>query len=156
MEAKLQRATTAYLGEALPLDEYRDLRNRLTVEKQDLRQKLADLEHDPLNWLEPTKRFVKALQRATYQLSHGSDAERAETLKNTGSNLTIKEKRLHVSWRGAWELVGNPGRFAHQSTAAPLRGAAAGGETGHDFTLAEYVGRRSNLLQGQPAVAMSV
>jgi hypothetical protein len=53
---------------------------------------------------------------------------RAE-LENVGSNLTVRDRKLHWFPRGAWKLVVDQGSFAQHNAAPEISGAAFVGET---------------------------
>lgn len=139
VDAKLQRLTAAYVEEALSLNEFREAKNRLVEDKANLRAQLARLRDDHETWLEPLTRFINALFEASLQASNEDAAEKAEFLKKLGSNLTVREKTLHIEFKKPWKILEKHGRFAPIEPAAPLTGAAACGEINHVVSQAEEV-----------------
>ena len=55
------------------------------------------------------------------------------------SNQDFEDYQVLCEFSGPWKIVENYGRFAHQTTAARLMRAAAGGEASHDVSLAGRV-----------------
>ena len=139
-DAKLKRLSDAYLEEALSLAEYRELKNKQVEEKAALQEQTKRFEGEGENRLEPLTRFVKSLQEATLLASTDHSVEKVKLLKKTGSNLTIQDKKIKLNFHEPWKTVENHGRFAQQTKAAPLGGAASRGETNIIFTSAERGG----------------
>lgn len=134
---KIQRLNDAYLEQALSLDEYRQMKNKLVEEKASLKGRTTELRHSTEKRLEPLARFLNSLNEATLLASTDKSVKKAKFLKKIGSNLTIQEKKVRCEFSGPWKIAENHGRFAHRTTAARLTRAAAGGETSHDVSLAE-------------------
>jgi len=64
-----------------------------------------------------------------YVAERKNPKELRATLEDIGSNLTVRDRRLHWEPRGAWKLVVDYGSFAQPVTAPAIAGAAAVGET---------------------------
>ena len=149
-DARLGRLMTAYVEDAISLDEYRREKNRLVDEKRNLEDQVVALEMKRASWLEPAIRFISEAKSAGFLASTGSEEKNRDFLRKVGSNLTISNRILTVTPRGAWQLVVDAGRFA-QTNAAPLTGAAAFlGET--DQTTTKRRGRDSNPGYGNDPV----
>jgi hypothetical protein len=132
IDAKLSRLTDAYLAQALTLDEYREARERLVAEKQTAKDRIAASEANRASWFEPAIRFVEAAKQAVFLASSGTDAEKREFLRKTGSNLTLRDRVLLFEARGAWKIAVNHGSLAHNDKAALLPSAASSrGESRH-------------------------
>lgn len=137
VDTKIERLTEAYLAQAIALDEYRAMRNRLVADKQLITEKIRESESATQNRFEPAIRFVHRSKQARILAETGSEEEKRDFLRNTGSNLRLSNRQLHWEPRGAWQIVAetvaDQACFAHQQPAAPVRGAAGvTGETSHD------------------------
>jgi DNA invertase Pin-like site-specific DNA recombinase len=155
-DEKLDRLTTAYVENVLPLEEFTASRAKLLSEKALLKEQKAELEKNPSFWLEPTERFVKTLQEATLTASSHDEAEKLKLFKKTGSNLKILHKKIEFEFRGAWKTVEKHGRLAQSPAAPPIRGAACVGKSAHVFTLAESERRSSIFLHRQPNLGLAL
>lgn len=138
LDTKIERLTEAYLAQAIALDEYRAMRNRLIADKQLIAEKTRASEGTTHSRFEPAIRFVNRSKQARILAETGSEAEKRDFLRNTGSNLRLSTRNLHWEPRGAWqlvaELVADQACFAHQQPAAPITGAAGvTGETSPDL-----------------------
>jgi hypothetical protein len=140
LQAKLDRLMEAYLDQTLSLEEYRDSKNRLVGQKQELKDQLSAAEAGRLNWFEPAIRFVKEAENNGFIAKRaGDEASKLTQLKKVGSNLRITDRHLSVVPRGAWQLVADHGPFAQRTTAPTHAGAVSHGETSHVLQLAEEV-----------------
>ena len=134
IDQQIDRLTDAYLAQALTLDEYKATRTRLIGDKQEFKDRIATLEHNGGNWFEPAIRFVNAAKHAGVLAMTGSDSEKRDFFKKTGSNLRVLNRELRWEPREAWQIVHDQGRFAHKTTAARVaRAAVFAGETSHDL-----------------------
>ena len=59
LDSKIEKLMNAYLENALSLDEYRDMKNKLVNEKQLLKEKLSAFEQKANNRFELTEKFLK-------------------------------------------------------------------------------------------------
>lgn len=119
IDQKLTRLTDAYLDQALSLDEYKQSKARLIGDKQQLKDRIFDLEQSRGNWFEPAIRFVKASKQAAFLAEAGSDSEKRDFFKRTGSNLRVTNRELQWELRPAWQFVHDPGRFCPQKHSRP-------------------------------------
>jgi site-specific DNA recombinase len=124
VNTRLGRLTTAYVAEALSLEEYRNAKNEVVIEKRELEDQLLTLEKKRSSWLEPAIRFVKAAKQAVSLTDDAEPTERLDFLRNVGSNLKISDRQIQVTPRGAWKLVVDSGRVAQTNAAAEISVAA--------------------------------
>ena len=139
-EAKLARLMAAYLEEAIPLTEYRELKAGLLEEKAALVDRKKRVEEEGRKRLEPVTSFVKSLQEATLLASTDKSAEKVEFLKKTGSNLKIRNRQIELNFRDPWKTVELHALTARSETHAPDSGARRMGESEPVYTLAEREG----------------
>jgi len=128
-DEKLDRLMHAYLDKAISLEEYREAKKQLVEEKQEQKDRLSKLESRNGSWFEPAIRFVNAAKQAAFLTERGTEEENRDFLKKVGSNLTISNRHLSVTPRGAWKLVVDQGHFAQHNAAPELSAAASVGET---------------------------
>jgi hypothetical protein len=126
VDQKVGRLTDAYLDQSLSLQEFRDAKNRLVEEKQTLKDKQAALQQHASNRFEPAIRFINAAKTARIVASNEDRLSQRDFLQKVRSNLTIENRTLRFTPRGAWQLVADHGLFGQQVTGAPVCGAPAG------------------------------
>ena len=78
---------------------------------------------------EPITRFVSGSKQLKYVAKSADPKELRAKLENVGSNLTVRDRKLHWFPRGAWKLVVDQGFFAQRNAAPGVSGAAFVGET---------------------------
>jgi site-specific DNA recombinase len=139
-DGKLERLMQAYLDKVLSLSEYRDAKQQLVREKQDVKDQLTALENRHGSWFEPAIRFVEGLKTSSSLADNGTDEQKRDFLKNVGSNLTISNRHLSVVLREPWKLVVDQGHFAQHNTAPSCDDAVFVGETDHHLKPAERPG----------------
>ena len=108
LDSKLEKLINAYLENALSLDEYRDMKNKLVNEKQLLKEKLSAFEQKANNRFELTEKFLK------YNMELANECTNEQKLhlyKKVGSNFQIKDRTVFFEPRGAWKNVLNSGIF---------------------------------------------
>jgi LPS O-antigen subunit length determinant protein (WzzB/FepE family) len=105
IDTKLDRLMVGYLDNLFGGDEYRDRKNKLIAEKQELNEKLAMLAKNREHRFEPAIQFVLELKQAKIVASQGSAEEKRDFLKKVGSNLEIVNRTLRLVPRYAWQLV---------------------------------------------------
>ncbi len=136
-ELRLERLMTAFVEGAIGLDEYRQAKNKIVEQKQELTARTAALSKNSDERFEPAIRFVKAAKSAAFLADSGTDAEKRDFLKKSGSNLKITDRRLSFVPRGAWAILTktlvDSGRFAQPEPRAAVTAARGVGESGPNF-----------------------
>ena len=155
IDAKLQKLTTTYFDEDISKEEYRQLRAAFVDEKVELKERLASLDTKSPNWLEPASRFVKALSDLTLLASSDKADEKAAFLKKSGSNLTLRDRRLHVEFREPWGYIEKHGRFARPNRAHETCAPICAGRPGHVVSKAE-IGRNGSNHRNQRVLLLTV
>jgi hypothetical protein len=120
---------TAFVEEALSLDEYRQAKNQLVETKQELAAKLTLSKESPGKRFEPVIRFIKATKQALFLADDADVVEQRDFLKKNGSNLKITNQTLTLVPRGAWELIVDYGRMAQPELARPSSDARVVGKS---------------------------
>jgi hypothetical protein len=133
------------LATVISVDEYRDMKSKVVNEKQELKDKITELEGRRGSWFEPLLRFISTAKQAGIFAERGSDEEKRDFLRKAGSNLTIADRHLSVVPREPWQRVVDQGRLAQRTTAPSCDGAALVGESNHPLQHAESNRHRSNM-----------
>jgi site-specific DNA recombinase len=124
IDSKLDRLTAAYLDAgAFSAEDFRRRKAELLGAKRKLLDKVAALDEESNLRFEPVIRFVNGSKQMKYVAERAESNELRAKLEKVGSNLTIRDRTLTWTPRGAWELLVNAERFAQRNT-APLSGAA--------------------------------
>ena len=137
IDSKVDRLMAGYLDQLYGADEYKQKKNQLLAEKQQMLEKLATIGKTRASRFEPAIRFILELKQAKKLASEGTAEEKRDFLKTVGSNLTLREKTLRLVPRNAWQLVVDSGRFAQHTPAPAIAGAALVGEIDQNRNKAE-------------------
>jgi len=118
LDSKIEKLMNAYLENALSLDEYRDMKNKLVNEKQLLKEKLSAFEQKANNRFELTEKFLK------YNIelaNEGINEEKLHLFKKVGSNFIIEARTVLFEPRGAWRTLSDSGFFGGNTFVSALR-----------------------------------
>jgi len=118
LDSKIEKLMNAYLENALSLDEYRDMKNKLVSEKQLLKEKLSAFEQKANNRFELTEKFLKYNMELA---NEGTNEEKLHLYKKVGSNFQIKDRTVFFEPRGAWKNLLNSGIFGGNAFVSALR-----------------------------------
>jgi len=105
LDSKIEKLMTAYLENALSLDEYRDAKNTLVASKQLLKEKLSAFEKKSHNRFELTDKFLKASINNMELANEGIPEEFLREFKKVGSNFKILDRTVLFEPRGAWKTL---------------------------------------------------
>ncbi len=140
IDVKVERLTTAFLEQALTVDEFKRSKNQLLESKQVLKDQMTKLENSRRGWFEPAIKFISAAKYGHFLTKNGNDASRRDFLKKIGSNLTIRNRTLTIIPRKPWQLVAEQGVFAQREPRASASDARGVGEIHHVLNEAERGG----------------
>ena len=119
LDSKIEKLMTAYLENALSLEEYRDAKSALVGSKQLLKEKLSAFEKKSHNRFELTDKFLKANISNMELANEKTNEENLHLFKKVGSNFEIKDRTVLFEPRGAWRILvesgfcgGNPEQTA--------------------------------------------
>ena len=130
INTKLDRLTAAYLDAgAFTAVEFRKRKEETINRKRKLLDNIAALDRQDVLRFEPITRFVNGSKQLKYVAKSADPKELRAKLENVGSNLTVRDRKLHWFPRGAWKLVVDQGSFAQHNAAPEISGAAFVGET---------------------------
>jgi hypothetical protein len=125
VDAKLDKLMTAYLENALTLEEYQTTKNKLISEKQVLKDKLASFGRVSTSRFEPVINFLNDCRQAGI-LAKSDDAAKIRTFfQKVGSNPLVRDRALVFSPRAPFAFVSQIPKNANKEA-----GGAAGGVWG--------------------------
>ena len=104
-DAKIERLIDLYINRELSSEEYQSKKAKLLNDKQEVKEKLAEIEKISGGWLEPSKNFVSACNEAGCVAWQGNPSAKREILKKIGSNLTLKDATLFVVYKKPYDLA---------------------------------------------------
>jgi site-specific DNA recombinase len=130
LDKQIDRLTAAYLDAgAFTTTEFHKRKQELLNRKRIQLDNMAALDRDDVQRFEPIIRFVNGSKQMKYVAQTSNPQKLRAELENVGSNLTIRNRKIHVEPRGAWKLVVDQGSFAQHNAAPEISGAAFLGET---------------------------
>jgi len=102
LKAKIDRINTAFADGALPIDEFKELKNPLIPKKAELEQQIATFEKSGADRLEPLKNWVLQANQAEKLASFDNWVEMKSFLEKVGSNRLLRAQTLTVSFKTPW------------------------------------------------------
>ncbi len=105
LDTKIEKLMTAYLENALSLDEYRAAKNKLVGDRQLLKEKLASHDHQTHDRFELTERFLNTCIVNAELADEGTPAEILQEFQKVGSNFCIRDRTVFFAPRGAWKIL---------------------------------------------------
>ena len=107
LDEKLEKLMTAYLENALSLEEYRESKNKLINQKQVLKDKSKAFEQKSNNRFELATKFIQASKEAKIIALQENPERIRDFLKKIGSNFRIAEQTLNFDFKNAWKILDN-------------------------------------------------
>ena len=104
---QLDNLLSLRLRELLTDDEYTEKRNTLVMQTEQLRQKLAGMERNNEEWLEPGHDLVLFASQAEKLFVNGNLEKKRMILEIVGSNPTLKDRILRVQARKPFRILGD-------------------------------------------------
>ena len=105
VDSKLEKLMSAYLENALTLEEYQLAKNKLIDQKQLLKDKKTFFEQKRNNWFEPAIEFVK-FAKYTQILAKSKNLEnQRDFFKKCGSNFRILDQKLIFDFKNPWKIL---------------------------------------------------
>ncbi len=105
VDAKLDKLMTAYLENAITLSEYQETKNKLTIEKCVLKDKLTTFERSATIRFEPVIKFFNDCKQAAILAESSDTAKIREFFQKVGSNPLVRDRALVFSPRAPWVSV---------------------------------------------------
>ncbi|MBU0647205.1 recombinase family protein [Patescibacteria group bacterium] len=124
LDSKIEKLMTAYLENALSLEEYRDAKSALVCSKQLLKEKLSSFEKKSHNRFELTEKFLKDNITNMELANEKTNEENLHLFQKVGSNFKIHNRTVLFEPRGAWKILAGFGFGADSPTSSALRADA--------------------------------
>ena len=105
LDNQLEKLLNLYLADQLSTDEYAAKKNSLTSGKVRVEEKITDIEHKGVSWLEPAREFVISLNQAANLLSHNDLGGMTAFLKNIGANHFLRNRQFEFEPKTPWDLA---------------------------------------------------
>ena len=118
LDSKVEKLMSLYLENVLPLEEYREAKNKLVNQNQLLKEKLSAFEQKANNRFELTEKFLKYNMELA---NEGTNKEKLHLFKKVGSNFQIKDRTVLFEPRSAWRTLLDSGFFGGNSEQTALR-----------------------------------
>ena len=125
VDAKLDKLMTAYLENALTLEEYQTAKNKLMTEKQILKDKLIAFGRVSSSRFEPVINFLNDCKQAGILAKSDDQSKIREFFQKVGSNPLLRDRALVFSPRAPFAFVPEIPKNANKDA-----GGAAGGVWG--------------------------
>ena len=124
LDSKIEKLMTAYLENALSLEEYRDAKSALVGSKQLLKEKLSAFEKKSHNRFELTEKFLKDNITNAELANDKTNEENLHLFQKVGSNFKIKDRTVFFEPRGAWKILAGFGFGGNSAQSFALRADA--------------------------------
>jgi site-specific DNA recombinase len=124
LDSKIEKLMTAYLENALSLEEYRDAKSVLVSSKQLLKEKLQAFEQKTNNRFELTENFLKLNLEAKELANERTDEENLHLFKKIGSNFILEARTVSFEPRSAWRILSDWGFRGGNAVVSPSGGDA--------------------------------
>ena len=106
LDSKIEKLMNAYLENALSLEEYRDMKNKLVNEKQLLKEKISAFGRKSNNRFELAIAFLKEANQAEKYAQQENPERIRDFLKKIGSNFRIADRTLACDFKNAFQIAG--------------------------------------------------
>lgn len=116
LKTKLDRLNTAFVEGDLDVQEFKELKNPLIVQKAQGEQKMVALERRRATWLEPVLNWILEANTAGKLASERNFSEMKSFLKKVGSNRQIRSQTLSVSFKKPWDSLAKTNLVARSAT----------------------------------------
>ena len=105
IDEKLEKLMTAYLENALSLEEYREAKNKLVNQKQLLKDKLMAFEQKSHNRFELAIKFINSLKQSKIVALQENREQSRDFLKKIGSNFLLSGQKLFFDFKNPYKIV---------------------------------------------------
>lgn len=105
---KLQFLLDSYLDQVITREEYLKKKNDLISQKKSFEEKIVNLNKNRNDWLEPMRQWVLSALQAEKIASSQNLEEKAQFLRNMGSNLVLTDQKLDSHLQKPWSFLALP------------------------------------------------
>jgi len=123
IKAKIDRVNNGFAEGSLDIQEFRELKNPLVPKKVELEERLAFLEKNKTNRLEPLRNWILEANQSGKWVSEENWLEIKSFLKKVGSNRLLREQTLTVSFKEPWNLLSKTVSVARERVQKNLVGS---------------------------------
>lgn len=102
----IQNLAVMRANNELDADEFRLAKHGLIHDKRRLKQKLDQLDKHTDDWMESVERLFNFAEQARRCFASGTYEQKRSILKSIGSNLTLKDKKLHIEALKPFVILG--------------------------------------------------
>ena len=105
VDVKLDKLLNSFLEGIITKPEYLETKEKITTQKQATIQKIDQLKHKQLYWLEPLKTHILLAASGEKTASDSDLVKKREFLETVGSNFTLKDQKMQFIWRKPWAAL---------------------------------------------------
>ncbi len=105
IDTKLEKIMSAYLENALDIDEYRNMKNKLINQKQLLKDKLLSFEQKGNNWFELVANFINSIKHSNITILRENPKQSRDFLKKVGSNFRLINQNLFFDFKNPYKII---------------------------------------------------
>ena len=103
-------------GSLITDEEYREMRQKLLIEQEDLRQELAKTDNLTNDWMDVAVRVFNFAAKALEKWKNGTIEEKRIILHAIGLSLVLKDKKLEITPRSMFREIQKATSLASGST----------------------------------------
>jgi len=105
LKAKIDRINNGFTEGSIDIAEFKELKNPLVVQKNDLEQQIVALEGSKLKRLEPLRNWILEANKAENAVVSNNWLEMKSFLQKVGSNRLLRAQTLTVSFKKPFDLL---------------------------------------------------
>ncbi len=105
IDIKLEKIMSAYLENALDIEEYRNIKNKLINQKQLLKDKLLSFEQKGNNWFELVANFINSIKQSNINILQENPEQSRDFLKKIGSNFRLINQNLFFDFKNPYKII---------------------------------------------------
>jgi len=104
-DTKLEKIMNDYLENALNIEEYRNMKNKLINQKQLLKDKLLSFEQKGNNWFELVANFINSIKQSNITILQENPEQSRDFLKKIGSNFRLINQNLFFDFKNPYKII---------------------------------------------------
>ena len=120
LDNQLEKLLNLFLADALSTAEYAAKKNTLISQKVRIEEKIADIKHGGVSWLEPAREFVLSLNQAANLLSRNDLLGMTTFLKNIGANHALRNRQFEFEAKRQYARAAAPCAAASSTLQFPM------------------------------------
>ncbi len=104
-QKQLNNLTEMRMKEMIDDEEYLNHKNRLLVQRSQLKERMKDSEHRADEWLELSETAFNFACHSKYWFRNGNLEEKNRILQTIGSNFILKDGKLFIELKNPWLII---------------------------------------------------